>query len=59
MADGPRRSVMVEDSVANLRTAKRLGMQTVWVTPAVKRPACVDVNVRSVLELPRLLAKFG
>jgi putative hydrolase of the HAD superfamily len=55
----PRRSIMVEDSVANLRTAKRLGMQTVWVTPAVKRPAYVDVNARSVLELPRLIARLG
>lgn len=54
----PGKSVMVEDSVANLRTARRLGMKTVWVTPAVKRPAYVDVNVRSVLELPRLMAKF-
>jgi pyrimidine 5''-nucleotidase len=54
----PRRAVMVEDSVGNLRTAKRLGMKTVWVTPAVKRPAYVDLNVRSVLELPRLMHKL-
>ena len=29
----PRRCVMVEDSLANLKTAKRLGMSTVWVGP--------------------------
>lgn len=55
----PKRAVMVEDSVGNLRTAKRLGMKTVWVTPALKRPAYVDVSVRSVLELPRLTKKFA
>ncbi len=51
----PRRAVMVEDSVGNLRTAKRLGMKTVWVSAARKRPAFVDAKIGSVLALPRLI----
>jgi len=54
----PRRCVMVEDSLGNLRTARRLGMKTVWVGPAGKRPAGVDVTVSSVLGLPRVLHKL-
>ena len=30
----PRRCIMVEDNLDNLRTAKRLGMKTVWMTGA-------------------------
>src|SRR5262249_7430181 len=30
----PRRCVMVEDNLDNLKTAKRLGMRTVWVSGA-------------------------
>ena len=48
--------VMVEDSAENLQTAKRLGMKTVWVSNAVQTPYYVDFKIRSVLELPRLLA---
>jgi putative hydrolase of the HAD superfamily len=48
----PQRCVMVEDSLDNLRTAKRLGMRTVWVA-ASARPSCwVDVTVRHVAQLP-------
>lgn len=50
----PRRCIFVEDSPANLRAAKRLGMKTVLVAPAVRAPAYVDILVKSVLELPRL-----
>ena len=49
----PRRCVMVEDSLANLKTAKRLGMKTVLIGPAPKKVAGVDVSLRSVLELPK------
>jgi putative hydrolase of the HAD superfamily len=49
----PRRCVMVEDNVANLHTAKRLGMRTVLVGRAISRPRGVDLVVRS----PRQLAK--
>jgi putative hydrolase of the HAD superfamily len=51
----PRRCVMVEDSLANLKTAKRLGMRTVWVGGAAKAPACVDLSIRHVAQLPRML----
>jgi putative hydrolase of the HAD superfamily len=54
----PGRAIMVEDSLANLRTARRLGMKTVWVSRARKSPPFVDVRVRSVLQLPRVLNKL-
>src|SRR3989338_1922705 len=38
--------VMVEDSLENLRAAKRLGMRTVWVTNSSKGVPYVDVKVR-------------
>ena len=49
------RCIMVEDSLENLRTAKRLGMKTVWVSESNCAPAWVDVNVRQLFRLPRLL----
>ncbi len=49
----PSRCIMVEDTLANLKTAKRLGMKTVLVGALPKRPSCVDLSVKSVLELPR------
>jgi putative hydrolase of the HAD superfamily len=49
----PSQCIMVEDTLVNLKTAKRLGMKTVLVGALPKRPACVDLSVRSVLELPR------
>ena len=47
--------VMVEDSAENLQTAKRMGMRTVWVSDAPRAPSYVDVKIRDVLELPRVL----
>lgn len=49
----PSRAIMVEDSLDNLRTAKALGMKTVWVSHSRRKPAYVDVLVRSVGDLPR------
>lgn len=49
------RAIMVEDSVDNLRTAKRLGMRTVWVERTAAVPSHVDVRVRAVSHLPRRL----
>jgi putative hydrolase of the HAD superfamily len=49
----PANCIMVEDTLANLKTAKRLGMKTVLVGALPKRPSCVDLSVKSVLELPR------
>jgi putative hydrolase of the HAD superfamily len=62
-----RRCVLVEDTLANLRSAKQLGMRTAWVTQylrmsdpigaaplprMLKRPRYVDVKVKSVRQLP-------
>jgi putative hydrolase of the HAD superfamily len=51
----PSQCVMVEDSAENLQTAKRLGMQTVWVSTSSRKPAYVDVKVQNVMQLPRML----
>jgi putative hydrolase of the HAD superfamily len=53
----PARCVMVEDSAENLQAAKRLGMKTVLVGGALRKPAYVDVKIRDVMELPRLLGQ--
>lgn len=50
----PRRCILVEDTTANLRTAKRLGMTTVLVSQAAQVPTYVDVRIKSVIELHRL-----
>jgi len=47
--------VMVDDSLENLGTARRLGMKTVWVTESICAPAWVDASVRRLYRLPRLL----
>jgi len=52
----PRRCIMVEDSLDNLRTAGRLGMKTVWVTRAGRAPDYIDVKVPNLMQLPRMLA---
>jgi putative hydrolase of the HAD superfamily len=52
----PRSCIMVEDTLVNLETAKRLGMKTVWVSASSRRPPCADVCVTSVLALP---SRFG
>ena len=49
------RCVMVDDSLENLHTARRLGMKTVWVTESICAPAWVDASVRHLYRLPRLL----
>lgn len=54
-----RQCVMVEDSVENLLTAKRLGMQTVWVSKTVRVPCWVDVKICDVMELPRAQARLN
>ena len=49
---------MVEDSLENLRTAKRLGMRTVWVSRSTQNSAYVDVKIRDVMQLPRVLGRL-
>ncbi len=46
--------IMVEDTLENLKTAKRLGMSTVWVARTARTPGYVDFNIRNLLQLPRL-----
>jgi putative hydrolase of the HAD superfamily len=57
----PRRCILVEDTLDNLRGAKRLGLRTVWVTQYLqeahlKRPGYVDVKVKSVRQLRKHLS---
>ena len=54
----PGRCIMVEDSLENLRTAKRLGMKTVWVDTTSAAPSWVDVIVRRLAALPRNLHRL-
>jgi putative hydrolase of the HAD superfamily len=45
------RCIMVEDNLPALKTAKRLGMKTVYINPRSKRPSYVDVRLASVMGL--------
>lgn len=54
-----KQCVMIEDSADNLKTAKRLGMQTIWVSNALQIPGYVDVKIKNVMELPRVLARLN
>ncbi|WP_323004447.1 pyrimidine 5'-nucleotidase [Denitromonas sp.] len=53
------RCILVEDSLANLKAAKRLGMRTVWISRASGRPPYVDCQLPSVLALPRAMGRLG
>jgi putative hydrolase of the HAD superfamily len=68
-----RRAILVEDTLANLRTAKQLGVRTVWITrylrmsdpigaaalpKMLKRPAYVDVKVKSLRQLAARLHRL-
>ena len=55
----PHRCAFVDDALDNLRTAHRLGMSTVWVSPLKRRASFVDLRVRSIVELPRLVFRYG
>lgn len=56
----PHRCALVDDTLENLRTAKRLGMSTVWVAPgSLKRPRYADLRVASVTELPRFVFRHA
>jgi putative hydrolase of the HAD superfamily len=46
---------MIEDVAGNLLTAKRLGMRTVLVGRTGSRPAHVDLALRDVTGLARVL----
>ncbi|HYN11747.1 MAG TPA: pyrimidine 5'-nucleotidase [Burkholderiales bacterium] len=55
----PHRCAFVDDILDNLRAAHRLGMSTVWVSQAKRRVPYVDLRVASVIELPRLVFRYG
>ena len=55
----PHRCAFVDDILGNLRTAHRLGMSTVWVSRVKRRAPFVDMRISSVVELPRLVFRFG
>jgi putative hydrolase of the HAD superfamily len=55
----PHRCAFIDDSLDNLRTAHRLGMSTVWVSPVRRRVSFVDLRVRSVVDLPRLVFRYS
>lgn len=50
------RCIMVEDSLANLVMAKRLGMHTLWVTRSLRNSPWVDHKLRDITDLRYLLA---
>lgn len=69
----PANCILVEDTLANLRSAHTLGMRTAWVTQYLTlrdtaglahpqkrliRPAYVDVKVKSVRNLPARLHRL-
>jgi putative hydrolase of the HAD superfamily len=54
-----RRCIMVEDTLVNLRTAKKLGMKTVWVSREQRAPAYVDVKISKLSELRRALPRLA
>ncbi len=49
------RCIMVEDTAANLRTARQLGMRTVWISRSAAHHSYVDLRLSSALQLPRAL----
>lgn len=55
----PRRCILVEDSLANLITAKALGMTTVWITPSLRNHPAVDYRLRRTADLIRLGPRLG
>jgi putative hydrolase of the HAD superfamily len=50
----PKNCIMLEDNLPALMTAKRLGMQTIWVTKKLQKPNFVDFRINSVLALANL-----
>ena len=55
----PQRCIMVEDTLVNLRTAKNLGMKTVWVSREKRAPAYVDVKISKLTELRRAIQRLA
>jgi putative hydrolase of the HAD superfamily len=58
-----RRCVLVEDTLENLKSARSLGLRTVWFAGYLPvragRPSFVDVKVTSLSQLPRQLSRLA
>ncbi|MEK9939360.1 MAG: pyrimidine 5'-nucleotidase [Methylotenera sp.] len=46
--------IMLEDNLAALMTAKRLGMKTIWISRKLHKPSYVDYRLASVLALTHI-----
>ena len=55
----PARCALVDDMLENLRTAKRLGLATVWVSGEKRSVPFVDLRVTSVTQLPGLVFRYS
>ena len=53
------RCALVDDMLENLRTAKRLGLATVWVSREKRNVPYVDLRIGSVTELPGLVFRYS
>ncbi len=54
-----RRCIMGEDTLANLRTAKKRGMKTVWVARGERAPRYADVKIANLGDLRRALPRLA
>ncbi|PRC94465.1 HAD-SF-IA-v3: HAD hydrolase, family IA, variant 3 [Solimicrobium silvestre] len=60
-----RHCVLIEDTRENLRTAKQLGMKTVWITQYLKekkrftRAHYIDLKIRSIKQIPTQLSRLS
>ena len=50
--------IMIEDSLINLVTAKKLGMKTVWVSAGLRRSVHADVKLKTIIHLPQYLGRL-
>ena len=55
----PRRVVLVEDTLENLRPARQLGMRTVWISRSLRYPGWLDLRLPMLRGLPRAAAARG
>jgi putative hydrolase of the HAD superfamily len=54
----PRNCIMVEDTLANLVSAKKLGMKTVWVSTGLRQSPFVDVKINSATQLAKRCSRL-
>lgn len=54
-----RQAIVVDDTLANLRAAKTLGMRTIWISPQAKRPDYVDFTAKNVARICNSYSRQG